>query len=601
MKRTPAHAGLPSNFRTTAVPSLAAGALTLLAGVLTALIVTQSTASAADLYWDSNGNTAGFGNTTGTWGTSAFWNDNSTGGAPTGAFTATTSSSDIVNFGTATLNYANGTIGVLAGGVAADSIVIGGGQTTSISALGTSGNAITIHSGGITKNSGSAAVSFTSGITLAANQTWTNNTAAGSAGLLEVAENEISSNVNFVTNGGFQLTIDGTGNTTIGRSNNTAHRSLSGSGALVKNGTGVLQLGGDNATAGGGASPFFSGKVTINGGVVNYGDSSGSLGTGNIEINGGILEARWGSSITRNLGEGAGQIQITGGVSGLSGANGTSMKFNNDINYEVVWGSPYFKPSEFVVGSANTTVSISLDNKYDLNGANRTLRISSAVNGSASFTQIIRNSSVTPAGLIKTGPARINLNAANTYNGGTTLEDGTLQLGNASGLGSNSGSLTVNGGLLNLNNMAAVTVGNLTGSGGTIANNGNAAITFTIGNGGGTGGNFQGVIANNNNAGTGTLALVKTGAGTITLSGTNTYTGTTLISGGTLQIGNGGTTGSLATSALTNNATLIYDRSNDFSVGHTISGIGQLIKQGAGTMTLTLQAAYSGNHGCPVE
>ena len=148
--------------------------------VLTVLVLTGSRASAANLHWDSNGNTAGFGNTTGTWGTNAFWNDNSTGGAPTVAFTAATTSSDTVNFGTATLNYDNATIGVAAGGVTVGSIVIGAGQTRAITALGTSGNAITIH-GGITKNAGSAAISFTSPITLGAAQTWTNNSQLASA------------------------------------------------------------------------------------------------------------------------------------------------------------------------------------------------------------------------------------------------------------------------------------------------------------------------------------------------------------------------------------------------------------------------------------
>lgn len=553
-----------------------------LAATLTALFLSGLPASAAELYWDTNGNTAGFGSTTGTWGTSAFWNDNATGGAPTVAFTATTTSSDIINFGSATLRYDNfANNGVAAGGVAADSIVIGSGQTQSIN-MGTSGNAITIQNG-ITKNAGSGDFSFTSPVTLGAAQTWTNN----SVKTLEVAENEITSNVNFLTNGGFQLTIDGAGNTTIGRSNNTAHISISGSGALVKNGTGTLQLGGNNTAT-------FSGKVTINSGVLNYGDSPGSLGSGNIEITNGVLESRWTSSITRALGTGANQIQITGGVSGLGSGNSTSFKLNNDINYEVVWASAFFNPSEFVVGAATSTGALTLDNKYDLNGATRTVRNSNTGNGNASFTQIIRNSSASPAGLIKTGPGRINLNAANTYNGGTTVEDGTLQLGNNSALGPATATLTVNGGLLNINNFT-LTVGNLTGTGGTIANNGNAARTLTIGNGDGTGGNFQGVIANNNNAGTGTLALVKTGTGTITLSGNNTYTGTTTISGGILQIGNGGTSGSLATSAITNTTTLVYDRSNDFSVGYVISGIGHLIKQGAGTMTLTTAPTYTGD------
>ena len=48
---------------------------------------------------------------------------------------------------------------------------------------------------------------------------------------------------------------------------------------------------------------------------------------------------------------------------------------------------------------------------------------------------------------------------------------------------------------------------------------------------------FGGVIS-----GTGTLT--KAGTGTTTLTGANSYSGTTTISAGTLQVGNGGTTGS---------------------------------------------------------
>ena len=576
------HQNMHAKIQTTAMPPLKPAVLTRLVVVLAALVFTGSRSSADNLYWDTNGNTAGFGNTAGTWGMSAFWNDNASGGAPTVAFTATTTSSDIINFGTAALKYDNfATNGVAAGGVAADSIVIGGGQTVGFT-LGTSGNAITIQSG-ITKNSGSAGLYVTSPITLGAAQTWTNNTAAGAAGLLEVAENVISPNVNFLTNGGYQLTIDGTGNITIGRTNDGGHISISGSGALVKNGSGYLQLGGNN-------SAVFSGKVTINGGVLGYGLVPTSLGTGNLEITNGVLEAYWTSGFTRTQGTGANEIQITGGASGFSGGNNPTYNIGN-----VVWGSATFNPTQFILNSAVTaaTSSSTFSSNIDLGGATRTIRSdqspTSPTSGRGTFSGIISN-----GGIIKTGVGLHVFSGTNTYNGGTTLEDGTLQLGNNSALGSTSGALTVNGGLLNINNFT-VSVGNLTGSGGTIANNGSSAITFTIGTGGGTGGNFNGVIANNTNAGTGTLALAKTGAGTITLSGTNTYTGTTLISGGALQIGSGGTTGSLATSAVTNSATLIYNRSNDFSVGYAISGSGALIKQGAGTMTLTTAATYSGD------
>ena len=44
----------------------------------------------------------------------------------------------------------------------------------------------------------------------------------------------------------------------------------------------------------------------------------------------------------------------------------------------------------------------------------------------------------------------------------------------------------------------------------------------------------------------GTGSLTQAGSGTLILTGANTYSGGTTISAGTLQIGNGGTTGSIA-------------------------------------------------------
>jgi autotransporter-associated beta strand protein len=97
-----------------------------------------------------------------------------------------------------------------------------------------------------------------------------------------------------------------------------------------------------------------------------------------------------------------------------------------------------------------------------------------------------------------------------------------------------------------------------------------------------------------------TTTQTVSGTGAIVLSGANTYTGSTTIGSGTLQIGNGGTTGSLSTSsAITNNGALVFNRSDTvtqgthFSTGG-ISGSGSLTQAGNGTLVLNATNTYDG-------
>ncbi|PTN41878.1 autotransporter outer membrane beta-barrel domain-containing protein, partial [Achromobacter xylosoxidans] len=89
-------------------------------------------------------------------------------------------------------------------------------------------------------------------------------------------------------------------------------------------------------------------------------------------------------------------------------------------------------------------------------------------------------------------------------------------------------------------------------------------------------------------------SVTQDGGGRLLLTAANTYTGDTLINAGVLQLGDGGAGGSVAGN-IVNNATLIFDRGNAVTYAGRISGNGELIKQGANTLTLGASNTYGGS------
>jgi fibronectin-binding autotransporter adhesin len=114
---------------------------------------------------------------------------------------------------------------------------------------------------------------------------------------------------------------------------------------------------------------------------------------------------------------------------------------------------------------------------------------------------------------------------------------------------------------------------------GAVTVNNSPPNPYTIGGGGSIGGG---------------ASLSKAGDGLLILTTDNNYSGPTTISAGTVQVGAGGSSGSLGTGTISNNGTLVFNRSNTLAVSASIEGVGELRQIGPGTLTLSGTNLYDG-------
>ncbi|CAA2156765.1 Extracellular serine protease [Methylobacterium brachiatum] len=182
-------------------------------------------------------------------------------------------------------------------------------------------------------------------------------------------------------------------------------------------------------------------------------------------------------------------------------------------------------------------------------------------------------------GLAKLGAGTLALSGTNTYAGPTTIAAGTLLAGGGQAIGDRSAVLVGAGATLALADSEIV--GSLAGQGRVAL--GSARLTA---GGDGTSTSFAGTMD-------GAGGLTKAGAGTLTLTGSNTYTGGTTIAAGTLQVGNGGTSGSLV-GDVANAGTLAFNRADAVTFAGSVSGPGSLAQRGPGTLTLTAAHSFTG-------
>lgn len=94
--------------------------------------------------------------------------------------------------------------------------------------------------------------------------------------------------------------------------------------------------------------------------------------------------------------------------------------------------------------------------------------------------------------------------------------------------------------------------------------------------------------------GEGSVNKIGSDFGVTALTAANTYTGGTNILSGALQVGNGGTTGSIV-GDVNNNGALIFNRSDNITFSGVISGTGDVVKAGTGVVTLSGMNTYTGS------
>ena len=470
-------------------------------------------------------------------------------------------------------------------------------------------NANNVSFDGVISGSGSITKAGAGTLILSGTNTYSDGTTI-SAGTLSIgSDTNIGSGTNTIGNKGTLLlsgngtytndwTLSGAGSAIATDNNNTLSGVLSGNGGLTKTGAGTLTLTGNNTYAGG---------TAINDGTLKGNIASGTdLSIADSAIYDGDNKARSVGGLN-----GAGKILNTNGLTVQSGDfagiidnSNTSLLKNGAGTLTLTGNNAYTGSTTISEGTlkgniaSGTDLSIADSAIYDgdnkarsvggLNGAGKILNTNGLTVQSGDFAGIIDNSNTS---LLKNGAGTLTLTGNNAYTGSTTISEGTLKGNIASGT-----DLSIVDNATYDGDNKARSVGGLNG-GGNILNTDGLTVQS---------GTFGGVIDNSN------TSLIKTGAGTLTLTGNNAYTGGTTINAGTLK-GNiaSGTDLSIAASAIYDgdnkarsvgglngggkilNTDGLTVQSGDFA-GSIDNSNTSLTKTGAGTLTLSGTNTYTG-------
>jgi fibronectin-binding autotransporter adhesin len=239
-------------------------------------------------------------------------------------------------------------------------------------------------------------------------------------------------------------------------------------GGIRKQGAGVLRLTGSAAT--GITLQSTAGVAAIAG--------SGTYG-GNFFLDGGVLGLGNGD-LTRALGTGNGQVRLTADGAGFAAfdadrtvniGGGTSLTWATTSNFFSVSGST------MVLNVDQSDAKLTFANNLGLGtGATRTIQVG---NGTASVDAAITGTISGASNFVKTGAGVLELSAANTFSGATTITAGQLRIA-AGNINSSSG-ITINGSGAELKyNSATALTAPITLTQGTISGTGTIGTAVTV-------------------------------------------------------------------------------------------------------------------------
>jgi autotransporter-associated beta strand protein len=506
--------------------------------------------------------------------------------------------------GTATINSSGGAINIsgASGGVSLGSLndTTGGAETVTLGAntlsVGSNNNTTTYDgtisgTGGITKT-GTGTFTLThantySGATTINGGTISvgalNNLGTGAGGLVFGGGTLLdTTGLNFTQ----AVTLNGGGGTiSTSAGATTLSGAVTGTGGLTKTGTANLTLSGANTYSGGttisagtatlgATNALGTGAILDNAALVlnNFSQTAASLaGTGTVNLGTGTLTINGAASTTASgVISGTGNLVQTGtGTLTLSGANTYSGTTTLTSGVVAVSAANNLGTSgiTFNGGTLSTTAGVALTNAITLNSTTNTVNTNSQAD---TLSGLISG----PGGIFLTnGGSVVFSNAANTYAGGTSLNNVTASVANAAALGTGTISTVTNtSNTLALTGNTTVTQAGALATGSTLTVNTNANVDT-----------MSGVV-------TGAGNLTKTGTGTLLLTAADTLTGVTTINSGELIVGDATHSGaSLGGSASILNGALL--RGHGTITGNVAnSGV---VAPGASIGTLTVNGNYT--------